>query len=103
VAHWKQFFRDHQSYHKVGRVSHPPIDPSSPLPPHCDPKKDEEQRARWGLIGHILSPGHPAASAAAVAAAAAQAQGNEAGAQVKPVGVEPDLDARSSEKKHEEL
>jgi len=79
-------------------VSHPPIDPLSPLPPHCEPKKDEEQNARWGLIGHILPPSHPAASAAA-----AQAQGNEAEAQVKPVEVEPDLDAKSSEKKHEEL
>jgi len=99
VEHWKQFFRDHNSYVKVGRVSHPPIDPSSPLPLHCDPKKDAEQNARWGLSGDGLPPGHPAASAAA----AAQAQGNEAEAQAKAVEVEPDLDAKSSEKTHEEL
>ena len=48
VEHWKKFFRDHKSYFKVGRVNHPPIDPTSPLPPHCDPKKDAAQRARWG-------------------------------------------------------
>ena len=81
-------------------MSHPPIDPSSPLPPHCDPKKDAEQNARWGLSGDVLPPGHPAASAAA---AAAQAQGNEAEAQTKAAEVEPDLDAKSSEKTHEEL
>lgn len=95
VEHWKQFFRDHNSYLKVGRVNHPPIDPSSPLPLHCDPKKDAEQNARWGLSGGVLPPGHPAASA--------QAQGNEAKAQAKAVEVEPDLDAKSSEKTHEEL
>ncbi|KAN0131239.1 cytochrome b5 [Lactarius tabidus] len=48
VAHWKQFFSDHKSYTKVGRVNHPPIDPSSPLPVHCEPKKEAEQKARWG-------------------------------------------------------
>ena len=97
MEHWKQFFRDHQSYVKVGRVSHPPIDPSSPLPPHCEPKKDAEQNARWGLISDALPTGHPAA------AADAQPQENEAGAQVKAVEVEPDLDAKSSEKIHGEL
>jgi hypothetical protein len=48
VAHWKQFFSDHKSYTKVGRVNHPPIDPTSPLPVHCEPKKEVEQKARWG-------------------------------------------------------
>lgn len=48
VAHWKKFFNDHKSYVKVGRVNHPPIDPASPLPVHCEPKKEAEQRARWG-------------------------------------------------------
>lgn len=80
-------------------MSHPPIDPSSPLPLHCDPKKDAEQNARWGLSGDVLPPGHPATSAAA----AAQAQGDEAEAQAKAVEVEPDLDAKSSDKTHEEL
>ena len=49
VAHWKRFFSQHKSYFKVGRVNHPPIDPTSPLPTHCEPKKEEEQRARWGV------------------------------------------------------
>ena len=49
VAHWKRFFSEHKSYFKVGRVNHPLIDPTSPLPTHCEPKKEEEQRARWGV------------------------------------------------------
>ncbi|KAJ6627409.1 cytochrome b5-like heme/steroid binding domain-containing protein, partial [Mycena sp. CBHHK59/15] len=39
VQHWKKFFANHKDYPKVGRVSHPPIDPASPVPEHCDPKK----------------------------------------------------------------
>lgn len=39
VNHWKQFFANHKTYFKVGRVSHPPIDPASSIPEHCDPKK----------------------------------------------------------------
>jgi len=58
VEHWKQFFENHKSYFNVGRVSHPPIDPMSPLPPHCDPKKDAEQEARWGTAP---PPGRPPA------------------------------------------
>ncbi|KAJ7067939.1 hypothetical protein C8F01DRAFT_1364370 [Mycena amicta] len=42
VQHWKQFFANHKEYKKVGRVSHPPIDPASPIPEHCDPKKQEQ-------------------------------------------------------------
>lgn len=38
VNHWKGFFKDHKTYHKVGRVQHPPIDPASPIPEHCNPK-----------------------------------------------------------------
>jgi len=49
VEHWKKFFSEHKSYVKVGRVNHPPIDPASPLPVHCDPKKEVEQKARWGV------------------------------------------------------
>ncbi|KAI0296072.1 cytochrome b5-like heme/steroid binding domain-containing protein [Multifurca ochricompacta] len=48
VEHWKKFFSEHKSYFKVGRVNHPPIDPMSPLPVHCDPKKEAAQKARWG-------------------------------------------------------
>lgn len=94
VEHWKKFFRDHQSYVKVGRVSHAPIDPSTPLPPHCDAKKDVEQNARWGRVG-VPPADHPAASAAA-SVVAAVAQENEA-------KVEPDPDAKSGRNAHEEL
>jgi len=49
VQHWKQFFANHKDYQKVGKVSHPPIDPASPIPEHCDAKKqakaEEEGRA----------------------------------------------------------
>jgi predicted heme/steroid binding protein len=48
LAHWKSFFGEHQNYVKVGRVIHPPIDPESPIPEHCDPKKakaDQEVEA----------------------------------------------------------
>jgi len=44
VNHWKKFFKDHKTYHKVGRVSHPPIDPDSPVPVHCDPKKEAKSK-----------------------------------------------------------
>ncbi|KAJ7047776.1 cytochrome b5-like heme/steroid binding domain-containing protein [Mycena alexandri] len=50
VQHWKKFFENHKDYPKVGRVSHPPIDPASPIPEHCDAKKqakiDEANRAK---------------------------------------------------------
>ncbi|KAH9950098.1 cytochrome b5 [Amylocystis lapponica] len=39
VQHWKNFYAAHKKYVKVGRVSHPPIDPGSPVPEHCDPAK----------------------------------------------------------------
>ncbi|KDQ64992.1 hypothetical protein JAAARDRAFT_28655 [Jaapia argillacea MUCL 33604] len=41
VNHWKNFFANHKSYIKVGKVVHPPIDPQSPIPEHCDPNKAE--------------------------------------------------------------
>lgn len=44
IEHWKKFYREHKDYFKVGRVSHKPIDPSSPILEHCDPKKAEKQR-----------------------------------------------------------
>ncbi|EJF63049.1 cytochrome b5 [Dichomitus squalens LYAD-421 SS1] len=46
VQHWKKFYAESKKYHKVGRVSHPPIDPASPYPEHCDPKKAEAARER---------------------------------------------------------
>jgi len=41
VQHWKKFFTEHKTYSKVGRVLHPPIDPQSPIPEHCDPKEEQ--------------------------------------------------------------
>ncbi|KAG6332122.1 hypothetical protein ID866_6967 [Astraeus odoratus] len=43
VQHWKQFFADHKTYFKVGRVLHPPIDPDTPIPEPCDPSKARAQ------------------------------------------------------------
>jgi hypothetical protein len=96
VEHWKRFFGNHETYFKVGRVSHPPIDPSTPLPPHCEPEKDAEQIARWGVVG-VPPADHPAAAAAAAIA-------DENDAAKKAAAVEPDLDAKSGTKQpHEEL
>ncbi|TFY60712.1 hypothetical protein EVG20_g7322 [Dentipellis fragilis] len=39
VEHWKKFFKDHKTYHRIGHVNHPPIDPELPIPEHCNPKK----------------------------------------------------------------
>ncbi|KAF9042563.1 cytochrome b5 [Hymenopellis radicata] len=46
IVHWKEFYADHKDYFKVGRVSHPPIDPSSPIPEHCNPKKQDDSNPR---------------------------------------------------------
>lgn len=43
VEHWKKFYAESNKYIKVGRVSHPPIDPSSPIPEHCTPKRAEQE------------------------------------------------------------
>ena len=48
VAHWKRFFSEHKSYFKkVGGMNHPLIDPVRPLPTHCEPKEEAEQKARY--------------------------------------------------------
>ncbi|KZV65507.1 cytochrome b5 [Peniophora sp. CONT] len=39
VQHWKDFFSNHKDYTHVGRVSHRPIDPMSPIPEPCKPPK----------------------------------------------------------------
>ncbi|KAF8974710.1 hypothetical protein BDZ97DRAFT_1900278 [Flammula alnicola] len=44
VAHWKKFYTEHKDYIKVGRVNHPPIDPATPIPEHCDPKKAQKAK-----------------------------------------------------------
>ncbi|KAG0144148.1 hypothetical protein CROQUDRAFT_65321 [Cronartium quercuum f. sp. fusiforme G11] len=40
LAHWANFFENSPKYPKVGRVIRPSIDPASPLPQDCDPKKE---------------------------------------------------------------
>jgi len=45
IAHWKKFYAEHNEYVKIGRVSHPPIDPASPILEHCDPKKEAAAQA----------------------------------------------------------
>jgi predicted heme/steroid binding protein len=46
LQHWKKFYAEHKDYIKVGRVVHPPIDPSTPVPEHCDPKKAAKQKSQ---------------------------------------------------------
>ena len=48
VQHWKKFYAESKKYTKVGRVSHPPIDPASPYPEHCDPKKAQARAEEHG-------------------------------------------------------
>jgi hypothetical protein len=59
----------------------------SPLPSHCDPKKDAEQKARWGL-------GDPAA---------AQGKKPEANAKEKATEDEPRDPRPGGERTHGEL
>ncbi|KAI9510976.1 cytochrome b5 [Russula earlei] len=91
VEHWKQFFKEHKSYFKVGRVNHPPIDPTSPLPSHCDPKKDAEQKVRWGAAPQPAPAGDPAAAAKREEAIS------------KSVELDPDSGVTSGKSAHEEL
>ncbi|TFK29272.1 cytochrome b5 [Coprinopsis marcescibilis] len=49
LEHWKNFYNNHPKYWKVGRLALQPIDPKSPIPEHCDPKKraaDAEKRQK---------------------------------------------------------
>jgi hypothetical protein len=73
-------------------VNHPPIDPTSPLPPHCDPKQEAAQRARWGA-----SVPPPVAEAGQWK----EAQTKKAG-RVVPVPV-PEQEIKSGGQAHEEL
>ncbi|KAI0079733.1 cytochrome b5 [Panus rudis PR-1116 ss-1] len=41
LRHWKKFYAESKKYPKVGRVIHPPIDPLSPIPEHCNSKRAE--------------------------------------------------------------
>ncbi|OZJ05782.1 hypothetical protein BZG36_01292 [Bifiguratus adelaidae] len=35
VRRWKDFYGNHHKYFRVGKVLHPPINPSTPIPPPC--------------------------------------------------------------------
>ncbi|KAH8105496.1 cytochrome b5 [Cristinia sonorae] len=54
LNHWKKFYAESTKYNRVGRVSHPPIDPSSPVPEHCDPKKAQakKEQAKKAHVPH---------------------------------------------------
>ncbi|KIL68188.1 hypothetical protein M378DRAFT_8868 [Amanita muscaria Koide BX008] len=52
LVHWKHFYAEHATYFKIGRVLHKPIDPATPIPEHCDPKK----RTKNGPASRTDSP-----------------------------------------------
>jgi hypothetical protein len=55
MQHWKNFYRDHKDYFRVGRVTHKPIEPSSPIPVHCKDKKAEKQGQERAETGTAAS------------------------------------------------
>jgi hypothetical protein len=57
LEHWKQFFANHKTYFKVGRVVHPPIDPASPTPEHCDPKKHRDPNPKKNTKENVVPAG----------------------------------------------
>ncbi|KAH9168924.1 cytochrome b5-like heme/steroid binding domain-containing protein [Lactarius sanguifluus] len=91
VEHWKKFFSEHKSYAKVGRVNHPPIDPASPLPVHCDPKKEVEQKARWGAGPPPSSSSQEKQKAGTGVREAETGQGTTAGGGAGPVAHHEEL------------
>ncbi|KAJ4481916.1 cytochrome b5-like heme/steroid binding domain-containing protein, partial [Lentinula aciculospora] len=46
INHWKNFYENHKNYFQVGKVSHPPIDPSSPIIEGCDTKNKKQSGAK---------------------------------------------------------
>ncbi|ORZ41727.1 cytochrome b5-like heme/steroid binding domain-containing protein [Catenaria anguillulae PL171] len=46
VDEWREFYDNHDQYFYVGTVVHPPIDPNTPIPKHCD-----EEPEAGGLAG----------------------------------------------------
>jgi predicted heme/steroid binding protein len=56
LDHWKEFFADHKTYLKVGKVVHHPIDPSSPIPEHCDPKKRQDSDPKKSTTEDVRHP-----------------------------------------------
>jgi len=59
LEHWKQFFADHKTYFKVGKVVHHPIDPASPIPEHCDPKKRQDPNPKKNTKENLMNPDPP--------------------------------------------
>lgn len=45
LDHWKKFFANHEKYQHIGWVQHPPIDPNTPPPVHCDEERAAADRA----------------------------------------------------------
>ncbi|CAE6336868.1 unnamed protein product [Rhizoctonia solani] len=45
LTHWKNFFAKHEKYRHIGWVNHPPIDPNTPPPVHCDEERAAADRA----------------------------------------------------------
>ncbi|KAI9293345.1 cytochrome b5 [Neoconidiobolus thromboides FSU 785] len=43
VKDWQEFYRNHETYYKIGNVIHEPIDPDSPIPEDC--KVDGKRKA----------------------------------------------------------
>lgn len=48
IQKWKNFFKNSDKYSYVGKVIHPPIDPKSPIPEHCDETKRNAAKAAQG-------------------------------------------------------
>jgi len=54
IEHWKQFFANHKTYFKIGKVVHPPIDPASPIPEHCDPQKRQDPNPKKSTKENVM-------------------------------------------------
>ena len=59
LAHWKNFFAKHEKYRHVGWVQHPPIDPESPLPVHCNEERAAADRAEAAKAAAVRGASPP--------------------------------------------
>ncbi|BGP24510.1 hypothetical protein JCM10295v2_003428 [Rhodotorula toruloides] len=59
VENWKSFYAKHAKYRYVGRVVHPPIDPSTPIPEPCDGGKAQPGVAAAAALTTGLTPHAP--------------------------------------------
>ncbi|WWC57627.1 uncharacterized protein I303_100159 [Kwoniella dejecticola CBS 10117] len=57
LRHWKDFFTNHEKYHKVGYVSNPPLTDEDPIPPPCR-AADSESESASGPHGKAGSQAH---------------------------------------------